>query len=86
MHSFKREVIQRQPHIFKIACLQTVRDLFPPGYDQEPFYGGFGNRHTDSDSYQAVGVNPARIFIINPDSEIVDMGESQKEKVKSNYR
>jgi phosphatidate phosphatase PAH1 len=42
--SLKREVIDRQPYVFKIAALRKVRQLFPSHYN--PFYAGFGNRDT----------------------------------------
>lgn len=35
-----REVIERKPEQFKIACLSDIRALFP----QNPFYAGYGNR------------------------------------------
>eukprot|EP01135_Chromosphaera_perkinsii_P010187 Nk52_evm53s2039 gene=Nk52_evmTU53s2039 len=66
--SFHREVIRRKPDEFKIACLSDIRDLFPS--DQNCFYAGFGNRPTDSISYQAVGVPQSRQFIINPSGEV----------------
>lgn len=44
--SFKREVIERKPYVFKIAALKDVRNLFPNDYN--PFYAGFGNRDTVS--------------------------------------
>eukprot|EP00003_Mantamonas_plastica_P021658 TRINITY_DN3538_c1_g1_i1.p1 TRINITY_DN3538_c1_g1~~TRINITY_DN3538_c1_g1_i1.p1 ORF type:complete len:771 (+),score=275.69 TRINITY_DN3538_c1_g1_i1:406-2718(+) len=65
--SFTREVILRKPEEFKIACLQEIRDLFP---ENCPFHAGFGNRETDVVSYQAVGINVSKIFIINPKGEI----------------
>ena len=39
-----REVIERKPEEFKIACLKEIRSLFPE--DRNPFYAGFGNKHT----------------------------------------
>ncbi|KJE89847.1 nuclear elongation and deformation protein 1 [Capsaspora owczarzaki ATCC 30864] len=66
--SFHREVIKRKPEEFKIACLKDIRSLF--GLQDEPFYAGFGNRHTDSLSYRAVGVPEGRIFTINPAGEL----------------
>lgn len=39
--AFHREVIEKKPEQFKIACLSDIRDLFP---DKEPFYAGYGNR------------------------------------------
>ena len=64
-----REVVARRPQEFKMRCLRTIRDLFPP--DWNPFYAGFGNRDTDVASYAHVGVPPGRNFTINPKSEVV---------------
>lgn len=66
--SFKREVIYRKPHEFKIACLTNIRNLFPS--DSCPFAGGFGNRDTDALSYRAIGIELERIFLINKQSQI----------------
>ncbi len=68
MKSFKREVIDRKPQIFKIAALKNIRKLFSD--EVCPFYGGFGNRDTDAISYRAVGIELGKIFIINKDGEI----------------
>ena len=38
--AFHREVIERKPEQFKIACLSDIQALFP----QNPFYAGYGNR------------------------------------------
>jgi phosphatidate phosphatase LPIN len=43
--SFRREVIDRQPQLFKILALTQLKHLFPPHHN--PFYAGFGNRITD---------------------------------------
>ena len=69
MLSFKREVIDRKPQVFKIAALYNIKNLFKE--HQQPFYAGFGNRDTDAISYVAVGIDLRRIFIINPSSEVV---------------
>ena len=61
-------VVVRRPQEFKMRCLQTIRNLFPP--DWNPFYAGFGNRETDTVSYAHVGVPPGRNFTINPRSEV----------------
>mmetsp|Transcript_17982 Transcript_17982/g.15903 ORF Transcript_17982/g.15903 Transcript_17982/m.15903 type:complete len:143 (+) Transcript_17982:139-567(+) len=69
MHSFKREVIDKKPQLFKISALLNIKNLFK---DQKaPFYAGFGNRDTDAMSYRAVGIDFRRIFIINPQGEVV---------------
>ncbi|CAI8599231.1 unnamed protein product [Vicia faba] len=67
--SLYREVIRRVPHEFKIACLESIKALFPS--DCNPFYAGFGNRDTDEISYLKVGIPLGKIFIINPRGEIV---------------
>ncbi len=58
-------MIQRKPQEFKIECLQGLRRLFPE--HAQPFYAGFGNRDTDTISYQAINIPESRIFIINPE-------------------
>ena len=63
MTSFKREVIDRTPQIFKVSCLFEIVNLFPN--EELPFYAGFGNRITDSFSYKQVGIKEGRIFTIN---------------------
>ncbi|KAL7747100.1 lipin Ned1 [Sorochytrium milnesiophthora] len=65
--AFTREVIQRRPEEFKVACLKDVRSLFK---ERNPFHAGFGNRHTDAFSYRAVGIPTSRIFTINPVGEL----------------
>ncbi|KAI9223932.1 Lipin/Ned1/Smp2-domain-containing protein [Blastocladiella britannica] len=67
--AFTREIIQRRPEEFKVACLRDIRALFGPD-TKHPFYAGFGNRHTDAYSYRAVGVPTSRIFTINPAGEL----------------
>lgn len=37
-----REVIEKKPEKFKIACLNDIKNLF--GLRQQPFYAAFGNR------------------------------------------
>ena len=56
IEAFMKEVIIKQPHIFKIACLQHLLDLFPDG--TQPLFAGFGNRETDARSYRFVNMNP----------------------------
>lgn len=66
--AFTREVIHRRPQEFKIPSLVSVLQLFPPG--SHPFYAGFGNRGTDVQAYQAVGIPNSKIFVINPSGEV----------------
>lgn len=62
-----REVIERKPEEFKIACLSDLKSLFPA---KHPFYAGFGNRETDVRSYAAVDIPAERILIINPSGTV----------------
>lgn len=64
--AFHREVIERKPEQFKIACLSDIKALFP----QNPFYAGYGNRINDVWAYSAVGIPIMRIFTINPKGEL----------------
>lgn len=66
--SFKREVIDKTPQAFKIQCLTQILNLFPP--ECTPYFAGFGNKMTDAISYEAVGVNKSKIFIINEKGDI----------------
>ena len=68
MPALYREVIQKRPQDFKIACLGDVRSLFPSEW--HPFYAGFGNRPTDVLAYRAVGVPTARCFTIDPNGAV----------------
>lgn len=67
MFKFFREVIERKPEEFKIACLSDLKALFPV---KQPFYAGFGNRDTDVKSYVSVDIPPERILIINPSGAV----------------
>jgi len=62
--SFKQEVIDRQPEVFKIKCLKDLQCLFG-GPMYSPYFAGYGNRPNDVTAYQAVGIPLSRIFIIN---------------------
>ncbi|ETW63654.1 hypothetical protein PFMC_00401 [Plasmodium falciparum CAMP/Malaysia] len=61
--SFKREVIDKKPYIFKIAALRDIRNLFPLNHN--PFYAAFGNTESDHRAYISVGVPEAKVFIID---------------------
>ena len=66
--AFHREVIEKKPEEFKIACLKDIGSLFP-SYTQ-PFYAGFGNKINDVYAYSAINIPPYRIFTINPKGEL----------------
>lgn len=68
MAALRREVYLRQPHVFKMATLRDISNLYGP--DHSPFYAGFGNRLTDQISYRTVDVPRTRIFTINSNSEV----------------
>ncbi|KAJ1975489.1 lipin Ned1 [Dimargaris xerosporica] len=65
--SFHREVIARQPQVFKMACLRDINNVFG---DRNPFYAGFGNRITDALSYRSVNIPSSRIFTIDYSGEV----------------
>ncbi|XP_076610424.1 phosphatidate phosphatase LPIN2 isoform X2 [Chaetodon auriga] len=64
-----REVIEKKPEVFKIACLSDIRDLFNP--QRRPFYAAFGNRTNDAYAYKQVGVPDTRLFTVNPKGELI---------------
>eukprot|EP00041_Stephanoeca_diplocostata_P021082 m.484228 g.484228 ORF g.484228 m.484228 type:complete len:761 (+) comp21731_c0_seq8:295-2577(+) len=84
LSSIHREVIARNPQEFKIACLQSILHLFParaegvPG----PFVAGFGNRHTDEVSYEAVNIPSDRVFTVDPKG---DLKVREGPNLKSSY-
>lgn len=63
-----REVIEKKPEVFKIACLTDIQNLFAT---KLPFYAAFGNRATDVYAYRQVGLPESRIFVVNPKGELV---------------
>ena len=42
VNAFHREVVEKKPEVFKIACLKDIKSLFPES--KNPFYAGYGNR------------------------------------------
>ena len=68
MAALRREVYLRKPHVFKMATLRDIRNLYKPHH--APFTAGFGNRFTDQISYRTVDVPRNRIFTINSNSEV----------------
>ncbi|XP_018409395.1 PREDICTED: phosphatidate phosphatase LPIN2 [Nanorana parkeri] len=67
--AFHREVIEKKPEKFKVACLNDIKNLF--GSNQQPFYAAFGNRPNDVFAYMKVGVQDCRIFTVNPKGELI---------------
>ncbi|NXF93488.1 LPIN3 phosphatase, partial [Eubucco bourcierii] len=66
--AFHREVIEKKPEVFKIACLKDIQKLFAT---QLPFYAAFGNRASDVYAYKQVGLPESRIFTVNPKGELI---------------
>ncbi|XP_077191553.1 phosphatidate phosphatase LPIN3 isoform X2 [Paroedura picta] len=64
-----REVIERKPEVFKIACLTDIRNLF--GSNRQPFHAAFGNRTNDVHAYKEVNLPESRIFTVNPKGELI---------------
>lgn len=83
LRSIHREVIARNPQVFKMACLTSIMNLFPERADGTgPFHAGFGNRHTDEVSYEAVKIPNDRIFTVDPDGTL-KMGVSTMSRTSS---
>ncbi|XP_074461423.1 phosphatidate phosphatase LPIN3 isoform X3 [Larus michahellis] len=66
--AFHREVIEKKPEVFKIACLMDIQKLFAT---KLPFYAAFGNRANDVYAYKQVGLPESRIFTVNPKGELI---------------
>ncbi|ODQ67499.1 LNS2-domain-containing protein [Nadsonia fulvescens var. elongata DSM 6958] len=84
MAALRREVIMRQPEVFKMACLRDIKSLYGEREGFTPFYAGFGNRITDALSYRSVGIPSSRIFTINTYGD-VHMELMELAGVKSSY-
>merc|ERR1719361_1461285 len=56
VNAFHREVIEKKPEKFKIACLRDIVKLFP----SNPLYAGYGNRVNDVYAYRTVGIPISR--------------------------
>ncbi|XP_063001625.1 phosphatidate phosphatase LPIN3 [Elgaria multicarinata webbii] len=67
--AFHREVIEKKPEVFKIACLTDIRNLF--GCNRQPFHAAFGNRTNDAYAYKEVELPESRIFTVNPKGELI---------------
>uniref|UniRef100_A0A8C4WCF1 phosphatidate phosphatase n=1 Tax=Gopherus evgoodei TaxID=1825980 RepID=A0A8C4WCF1_9SAUR len=75
--AFHREVIEKKPEVFKIACLTDIRNLF--GSTGQPFHAAFGNRVHDVDAYKQVGLLESHIFTVNPKGELIrELTKNQK--------
>ncbi|KAJ7403387.1 Phosphatidate phosphatase LPIN3 [Pitangus sulphuratus] len=66
--AFHREVIEKKPEVFKIACLRDIQNLFAT---KCPFHAAFGNRPNDVYAYKQVGLPESRIFTVNPRGELM---------------
>ncbi|NXP51984.1 LPIN3 phosphatase, partial [Heliornis fulica] len=66
--AFHREVIEKKPEVFKVACLTDIQNLFAT---KLPFYAAFGNRANDVCAYKQVGLPESRIFTVNPKGELI---------------
>ncbi|KAM3663793.1 phosphatidate phosphatase LPIN3 [Ammospiza maritima maritima] len=76
LSAFHREVIEKNPEVFKIPCLTDIRKLFATKF---PFYAGFGNRPHDVHTYKQVGLPESRIFTVNPKGELIqELTKNQK--------
>ncbi|XP_071302620.1 phosphatidate phosphatase LPIN3-like [Agelaius tricolor] len=76
LSAFHREVIEKNPEVFKVPCLTDIRKLFATKF---PFYAGFGNRPNDVYAYKQVGLPESRIFTVNPKGELIqELTKNQK--------
>ncbi|NXM69051.1 LPIN3 phosphatase, partial [Serilophus lunatus] len=74
--AFHREVIEKKPEVFKIACLMDIQNLFAT---KCPFHAAFGNRPSDVYAYKQMGLPESRIFTVNPKGELIqELSKSHK--------
>uniref|UniRef100_A0A8C1H561 phosphatidate phosphatase n=2 Tax=Cyprinus carpio TaxID=7962 RepID=A0A8C1H561_CYPCA len=93
LSALHREVIEKRPEKFKVACLTDIKNLFLP--NTEPFYAAiilanlsfkmiFMPNKDDVFSYKEVGVPLNRIFTVNPKGELIQ--EHAKTNISSYVR
>jgi phosphatidate phosphatase LPIN len=75
--SFKKGIVQKQQHLIKILSLMEIKNLFGNEYN-EHFFAGFGNKETDAIAYRYLQIPMKNIFIINPSSNISQLGDKEK--------
>ena len=63
--SFKREMIVKNPEVFKIKTLRTIQDVFGNKH-YNPIFAGFGNKDTDAIAYSVIGLDLDNIYTISP--------------------
>ncbi|NWS14011.1 LPIN3 phosphatase, partial [Pachyramphus minor] len=66
--AFHREVIEKKPEVFKIACLRDIQNLFGT---KCPFHAASNSRRNDVYAYKQVGLPESRIFTVNPRGELM---------------
>lgn len=71
--SFKREMIIKNPEVFKIQVLRDIKQVFGETKDYNPIFAGFGNKDTDAIAYRVISIPKRRVFIINPKGDIYNL-------------
>ena len=64
-------------HVFKSKALAAISSVFSrvEGDSSAPvFHSAFGNRSTDMKAYAAAGVEPSRVFIVDPRGRLTSAG------------
>uniref|UniRef100_A0A8C3KEK9 Lipin 3 n=1 Tax=Calidris pygmaea TaxID=425635 RepID=A0A8C3KEK9_9CHAR len=68
--AFHREVIEKKPEAFKIACLMDIQNLFAT---KLPFYAAFGNKANDVYAYKQVGLPESLTCLYERLAELVEL-------------
>lgn len=77
MESFSQELIKKDVDIFKIKFLWRIQKVFSDSI-HNPIYAGFGNKATDARAYATVGISKERIFTIQPNGDINQLGSQKR--------
>lgn len=67
--ALKREIIIKNPEVFKVHVLRNLKNLFGNG-DYNPIFAGFGNKDSDAISYRVISIPRHYIFTIAPAGDI----------------
>ena len=74
--SYKLVISSEGDNVDKTKTLLDLFDMFD--IKQDVVVGAFGNKNTDTDAYTDAGISTNLIYLINEDSEMINVGTGQR--------
>ena len=82
LDSLRIELIDQNPEQQKIEKLKQVQALF----QSDPLYAGYGNQDSDAIAYKAVGLAVHKIYDLDEDSSIKNLGDCAKQTLEEHIK